>query len=862
MDHVFGNDEPTYTESRMKSKLCFAIGIAILCVAPFCLGLHDTLDGGLKGISGSAPPGIGGNGPFESYRMDLLSNLPLSSIGGGTGNVLGSDCWGWTHQPSGREFALCCLTNATSFIEITDPSNPQYLGKLLTTTGNSSWRDLKVYNDHCFIVSDGNGAHGMQVFDLTQLLTADPGNPQNFSVTTLYTNITSAHNIAINEDTGYAYIVGATQNSGGLHVVDISTPSNPAFAGAFEADGYTHDAQIIVYDGPDAAYQGREIAFASNEDTLTIVDVTNKNNMVQVSRNGYAQDGYTHQSWITEDHRYVYLCDELDETAQGGPTRTHIWDCQDLDNPIYLGFHGGTNESIDHNLYIQGNRIYLASYSAGLRVLEIGAQPDDLTEIAFFDTFVTDDDTDFDGAWSCYPFFPSGNILVNDRQNGMFIVRLSPLEFAYPSGRPELVDPSGGDTFTVEVTGFAGIPQSGTGVLHVDRGNGFEAFPMTEVAANVYEAVFPATNCGSEVRYYVSAQATDGTTINSPSNAPQVAYTVLSGDGIQVTASDDFETNRGWSVAGDATDGQWERGIPAGDGNRGDPPVDGDGSGQCYLTDNVSGNSDVDGGATVLTSPALNGAAVDGVATFVSYYRWYSNDLGNAPASDVMDVEISNDNGETWTLLERVGPGGSEVSGGWFFKRFKVDDIMIPTNLMKLRFTASDLGDGSVVEAAVDGIKFESIICDSIATPQTYNLVRGFLDAGDLADLETSNDVGMLFRKQPGLSRTRPVTVVFDGTLSGDTPTSLTFNIECQASGVGLRQNVLLYNWSTSQFDLIGQDTLQTTDQVFTHAVSNVQDYVQPGTGNVRAQLGYEPKLNSLLGRQQWTVEMDQVFWE
>ena len=46
--------------------------------------------------------------------------------------------------------------------------------------------------------------------------------------------------------------------------------------------------------------------------------------------------------------------------------------------------------------------------------------------IANFDTYPASDAVSFSGAWSVYPYLPSANILVNDRSNGLFILRLAP----------------------------------------------------------------------------------------------------------------------------------------------------------------------------------------------------------------------------------------------------------------------------------------------------------------------------------------------------------------------------------------------------------------------------------------------------
>ena len=389
-----------------------------------------------------------------------------------------------------------------------------------------------------------------------------------------------------------------------------------------------------------------------------------------------------------------------------------VWDLLDLDNPVYLGFYSGPTSAIDHNVFVKGDKIFVANYAAGMRVLQIDpTDPLNLKEIASVDTFMSDNDTDFDGCWGCFPFFPSGVVIANDRQNGLFVVRLTELEFDFPMGRPDFIDPSGQVEFQVSVSGFTGTPATGTGTLHVDMGSGFVEFPMTEVSTDLYDVVFPATDSGTSINYFVSATSANGIQECFPRDAPETFFTATSADAILKPFADNFETDQGWSVSGDAASGQWERGVPAGNGSLGDPVVDADGSGQCYLTENAPGNADVDDGSTILTSPVID-AVGSGNATsaFLSYSRWYSNDVGNAPASDTFVVEISNDNGQSWTEVETVGPAGNEVSGGWFHKMFDIADFVAPTDQMRVRFTASDLGAGSVVEAAVDGVEMILIV--------------------------------------------------------------------------------------------------------------------------------------------------------
>jgi hypothetical protein len=293
------------------------------------------------------------------------------------------------------------------------------------------------------------------------------------------------------------------------------------------------------------------------------------------------------------------------------------------------------------------------------------------------------------------------------------------LDFGFPGGLPEYIDPLGGTTISVEVIGVGTeVPQPGTGMLHYDTGAGWQAVPMDIVLPNVYEAVLPSAVCPDEVAYYFSAQSMSGGTYSEPRNAPGESFSAIAAYGQTVVFQDNFETDQGWTVSTTATDGQWERGVPIGGGDRGDPPTDADGSGQCFLTDNVDGNSDVDSGSTTLTSPVMDASAGPAL---ISYYRWYSNTSGSNPQQDIFVIEVSDNGGLSWVNLETVGPSATspnpEVNGGWFQKEFALASI--PgfnelTSQFRIRFIASDTDPQSVVEAGVDLVKLFWLDCEAL----------------------------------------------------------------------------------------------------------------------------------------------------
>lgn len=373
-------------------------------------------------------------GDFECADVDLISFLSVEDLGGGRGaNV--NDLWGWTDEQSGIEYVIVGRVDGTAFVDISNPMLPRYLGNLPHTEGASpsTWRDIKVYKNHAFIVSDGAGPHGMQIFDLTQL--RDIEEPVEFTATAHYDQIASAHNIVINEDTGFAYAVGSSMGGetcgGGLHMINIQEPTRPTFAGCFADEttgrrntGYSHDAQCIVYNGPDAEHVGKEICFGANETALSIADVSDKENPIALAAGDYPNVAYSHQGWVTEDHRFFFMNDELDElTGNVSSTRTLIWDVSDLDDPKLLKEYFSEQKASDHNLYIKGNLMYQSNYVAGLRIIDI-TDVENPVEVAYFDTVPGDENAPgFDGSWSNYPYFKSGVIVVTSGAEGMFIVK-------------------------------------------------------------------------------------------------------------------------------------------------------------------------------------------------------------------------------------------------------------------------------------------------------------------------------------------------------------------------------------------------------------------------------------------------------
>ncbi|KAL4735832.1 hypothetical protein BDV11DRAFT_211747 [Aspergillus similis] len=381
-------------------------------------------------------------GEYSCENVDLLSFLSHQALGSATRE--GNDVWGWT-SAEGREFGIVGQTDGVAFVEILEDGSLEYVGRLGTQTDPSTWRDIKVIGDHAYIGSEAAG-HGLQIFDLNKLTTASSSDPTIFSttkdLTAWYRGFGSSHNIVAHEETNMIYAVGTARNlscAGGLWMVDVSDPANPTSPGCASEDGYVHDAQCVIYKGPDEKYIGQEICFNFNEDTLTIADVTDKKNPIQISKTPYVGASYTHQGWLVDenDHSYLLLDDELDEmdgtgSAANGHTTTYIFDIKDLSAPKHTGTYQSPVRSIDHNQYVVAGLSYQSNYGSGLRVVDVSSVFEDPTasgfkEVGSFDVHPEDDEiggeVEFVGSWSVYPFFASRHILLNSIERGIYSLK-------------------------------------------------------------------------------------------------------------------------------------------------------------------------------------------------------------------------------------------------------------------------------------------------------------------------------------------------------------------------------------------------------------------------------------------------------
>ncbi len=294
------------------------------------------------------------------------------------------------------------------------------------------------------------------------------------------------------------------------------------------------------------------------------------------------------------------------------------------------------------------------------------------------------------------------------------------LRFRFPEGRPAQVAANVPRSIPVEVKAGTEHVNTTTAMLHHRNDGGtYQSIPMTWLGGDLFEAVLPPSMCTDSPEYYFSAEGDGGTLVKAPPTAPADVYTTFVG-ATKPIFEDDFETDKGWTVSGSVFEGDWERGIPV-NNNRGDPDSDFDGSGQCYLTENDPSdpNSDVDGGTTILTSPPfdLNTGGV------ISYAYWIDAGPGSFD-EDYLLTSIS------------IDPAGSI----WFPVRahtiaqpiWKNDAILVGTEVpasatIRIRFSATDLSIGTIVEAAIDDVRAEAYSCGI-----SVSCADGLLNQGEI----------------------------------------------------------------------------------------------------------------------------------
>ena len=760
-------------------------------------------------------PGAG----FDSQGVTLEAWFPLNQIDNANS---GNDCWGYT-SPSGREYGIMGTSSGTAFFEVTNPTATQLIDWI---DGNDSlWRDIKVYDNMAYSVTEGAG--GIQVISMANI---DNG---TVSLVNTIDDVSTAnsHNVAIDEVSGYLYRCGGGSN--GLRMYSLANPSNPQYVGSWSTR-YVHDAQIVTYTtGPNA---GRQIAYCcaglsggSGDTGLTIVDVTNKSNPIVISQVYWPNSAYSHQGWLSEDRQFFYMGDELDENGVL-PSTIYVINVANPDSAFYVTSFNNGNLAITHNCYTKGGVLYAANYTSGMRIFDLNQSATNPPEIGYFDTYQSGDPTSFNGLWSLFPYFASGTVIGSDLEGGFFVwdVGDPDLVLAIPGGAPEIVAPSGA-TIDVDITeNVPGALDPTSPSLFFDMGAGMQSVLLQPVGGTTWRGAMPTGICGTSVDWYFAADSTSGQTYTTPSTAPTTVYTSVFGYGQNQIVNLDMETNAGWvgGVAGDtASTGIWERGDP--NGTAAQPEDDHSEPGvSCWFTGQANpgssvGSNDVDGGFTTLRSSNFNVSSLSDPE--VSFWLWYSNSAGASPGADTFRVALSNNNGSTWTLALTVGPTGAGTSGGWEKYTLRMGDHVAITNNLRVQFIAEDAGSGSIVEAAIDDFTVGELDCTvpglgtHYCTPNVSNSTGGpaMINATG-SDLAAANNVTLAATDLPANQFGYFLCSATQGLIVG--PGGAMGNL-CLGAPIGRFSNNVLNSGPFGAIDLTINLTSLPVPPTFNHAV-------------------------------------------
>ena len=644
-----------------------------------------------------------------------------------------NDVWGYT-APNGDEYVLLGTTTGLSVVNITDRVAPYETGFVPGPT--SVWRDIKTYGSHAYVTNESSG--GLAIIDLS-----DPENPEGLAS---YTGFSTAHNLFIEESTARCYIAGSNLGSGGVRILSLANPTAPSAIGNWETE-YFHDVVVLDH---------RVYGSAINDDTLYVLDATNASSPTVLGSVGNYPSAFTHNAWMTADNQYVLTTDEL----VGASCR--MWDVSNLPTITQVDAYRPVPTSIPHNAHIRGDYAYISHYTIGVRVLDV-SDPANLVEVGFYDTFPAGDGGTYDGCWGVYPFFPNspGLMVVSDIDTGLWILEFSP-EVSTVSGlvtktgepsteivgaRVEVLE-SGVSTVTAADGTYSLATTPGT--IHVQiSAFGYESrtVPIVVVADTAVDldvsldpvpggtlsgvvltqALAPIDGAEVSIDTTPLVEFTDGVGAYSHRSVPvgnwvagawafgfdRLQTTVGMSDGADLSfdfslpiafEADDFEAPAaGWTVSGNATGGVWERADPEGtaggtvqpeDDHTPDPGVNAWVTGAAAGTG--VGGGDVDGGSTILTSPVFD---VTGMSLpHLRYWRWYVSGYTTNPSRDPWIVEVSANAGATWTEIENT----DTATPAWLLVDIEIASVVPVTSQFRVRFTAKDVGTGSITEAAVD----------------------------------------------------------------------------------------------------------------------------------------------------------------
>ncbi|MEM9990135.1 MAG: choice-of-anchor B family protein [Bacteroidota bacterium] len=709
---------------------------------------------------------------FAQRNTDLLSRK--------TYRVDCNDIWGWT-APNGNEYALVGLKNALSIVDVSDPRNPREVTRV--SGPNSSWRDIKTWGNYAYVTNETGS--GIQVIDLSNIPSTGRAEAHFWAPRIDGFVLSTCHNIYIDEF-GIAYLAGCNLNGGGPIFVDVATaPGNPEYIGK-AINRYAHDIYVrnnLMYSSD--IYQGE----------IAITDVSNK----EFPRRLGAQttpSRFTHNAWLSDDGKTVYT---TDERANAPVAAYRVTDPTNITKLFEFRPQRSLGSGvIPHNVHVLNDFLVISHYTDGVIIVD-AADPENLIEVGNYDTEASSGGG-FRGAWGAYPFLPSGNILVSDIKNGLYVVKPNYVRAARLEGIVR--DATSGQLLNavdVRITGVntanlrtnfqgeyrSGFPTAGaievtfskTGYISETRTIDLESGELVNLNIDLLE--FQPTNIagqitdragdpilGADIRL-VSSEGTYRTSSNrfgnfSLEDVPQNEYevTVMAWGYLpmQVTAifspgggnisisleegyQDDFTLDLGWRSFSNTFGGGWERARPTGIIQdevliTPDGDLENDMGTECYVT----GRDDA--------PPAFYDELSNGVTVLSSPdmdLTTYDNPVLEistwyySGAGDNAELRLYISNGTTQTLLSSINTSTST----WERHEFVLKDYINLTDAMSLVVEAMEMdATNPITEAAIDG--FAIVEGETIVEP-VQDTVAFYLEAecamlGNAWELQRTDD--------------------------------------------------------------------------------------------------------------------------
>ena len=522
-----------------------------------------------------------------------------------------------------------------------------------------------------------------------------------------------------------------------FHPIGVDT-SNPCIVVTHEHRNGSESGNFMVDDYESQTSTGT--SSSGGPVTYTVSNLTE----------GRLDDGTSSFSWSSSDPFNGATQDSSEEADNGrgvvfdwnGSDRYYEWEIiaskRDFSSYLYLSFRGAQGTQHPNTLAVMGDLTFSVSLQDGTGVtssINIGAygggleQPYDRSggwhnEMEVVKIRLTDFLTNGSGLdlsdieairLDCGPSWGSneGRIVVDELMLTSDVPPPIPgvLAIQLPDGAPYVISPEAPTSVTALISGTGEFYVPGSGTLHYSYdGGAFQTSALMPLGGDLFEGILPAPYCDDTPEYYFSAEGTVSGVVTLPLDAPATIFASTVGEEL-LFFHDDFETDKGWTteVLG-ASSGAWERGVPVDDDTWDyDPPSDSDGSGQCYLTQNEIGNTDVDNGSVRLTSPTLDLSSSDFLVTYDYFLR-----LNDEDGTDRLLVEVNANGGVgAWTEIAR-----HDTNGGLEWRSYEIDRAEIvaagvtPTATTHIRYTANDGDAQSIVEAGLDAFKVFSVECD------------------------------------------------------------------------------------------------------------------------------------------------------